>query len=55
MAKYTRFDPRNKKKGRNKKNYLLRNTKKRFEDEENYIHIMEKTYVHTRKSRPGLQ
>ena len=54
MAKYTRFDPRNKKKGRNKKNYLLRNTKIKFEGEEKFAHIMEKTYVHTRKSRPGV-
>ena len=39
MAKYARFDPRNKKKGRNKKNYLENPGKIKFSDTE-YEEIM---------------
>ena len=55
MAKYARFDPRNKKKGRNKKNYLEFIRKIKFSDTE-YDQIMNKVNdknetILTRKNR----
>ena len=54
MAKYTRFDPRNKKKGRNKNNYLSNTPKIKFSDKE-YDKIMddvkEDETIYTRKDR----
>ena len=52
MAKYSRFDPRNKKKGRNKKNYLLRDTKiHNVDSSKNDNYMMEDNRnVYTRKS-----
>ena len=54
MAKYTRFDPRNKKKGRNKNNYLSNEPKIKFSEKE-YDKIMndvkEDETIYTRKDR----
>ena len=58
MAKYARFDPRNKKKGRNKNNYLSNTPKIKFSNKE-YNDIMDKVNekdetIYTRKDRSGL-
>jgi hypothetical protein len=54
MAKYARFDPRNKKKGRNKNNYLSNEPKIKFSEKE-YDKIMsdvkEDETIYTRKDR----
>ena len=54
MAKYARFDPRNKKKGRNKNNYLSNEPKIKFSKKE-YDKIMndvkEDETIYTRKDR----
>ena len=54
MAKYARFDPRNKKKGRNKNNYLSNTPKIKFSEKE-YDKIMndakEDETIYTRKDR----
>ena len=55
MAKYTRFDPRNKKKGRNKNNYLSNTPKIKFSEKE-YDNIMNDVNekdetIYTRKDR----
>ena len=54
MAKYARFDPRNKKKGRNKNNYLSNEPKIKFSEKE-YDKIMndvkEDETNYTRKDR----
>ena len=58
MAKYARFDPRNKKKGRNKNNYLSNTRKIKFSNKE-YDNIMIKVNekdetIYTRKDRSRL-
>jgi hypothetical protein len=57
MAKYARFDPRNKKKGRNKNNYLSNEPKIKFSEKE-YDKIMnevkEDETIYTRKDRSRL-
>jgi len=57
MAKYARFDPRNKKKGRNKNNYLSNTPKIKFSDKE-YDKIMndvkEDETIYTRKDRSRI-
>ena len=58
MAKYARFDPRNKKKGRNKNNYLSNTPKIKFSNKE-YDDIMDKVNekdetIFTRKDRPRV-
>lgn len=58
MAKYARFDPRNKKKGRNKKNYLEFIRKIKFSDKE-YDQIMNEVNdknetILTRKNRSRI-
>ena len=55
MAKYARFDPRNKKKGRNKNNYLRNTAKIKFSEKE-YDDIMHNVNekdetIYTRKDR----
>ncbi len=55
MAKYARFDPRNKKKGRNKNNYLRNTPKIKFSEKE-YDDIMHNVNekdetIYTRKDR----
>lgn len=54
MAKYARFDPRNKKKGRNKNNYLSNEPKIKFSEKE-YDKIMndvkEDETIYTRKDK----
>jgi len=54
MAKYARFDPRNKKKGRNKNNYLSNEPKIKFSEKE-YDKIMndvkDDETIYTRKDR----
>ena len=54
MAKYARFDPRNKKKGLNKNNYLSNEPKIKFSEKE-YDKIMndvkEDETIYTRKDK----
>ncbi len=56
MAKYARFDPRNKKKGRNKKNYLENPGKIKLYEFDDIMKLVsdKNEKVSTRKDRPRV-